>query len=64
MIYRTDSNTAPAPAATYRPIGDEAMEKMGKEVSELVIASRPDDCTHLEVRRAICVEMPMLCREF
>ena len=49
MIYRTDSNTAPPAAVTYRPIGDDAMEKIGREVSELVIASRPDDCTHLEV---------------
>lgn len=49
MIYRTDTTTAPSTAATYRPIGDEAMEKIGKEVSQLVITSRPDDCTQLEV---------------
>lgn len=46
MILRT---ATPSPAVTYRPIGDDAMEKIGKEVSELVIASRPDDCAHLEV---------------
>lgn len=49
MISRADTSTAPSPAVTYRPIGDEAMEKIGKEVSQLVISSRPDDCTHLEV---------------
>lgn len=61
VIYRTDSNPAPSPALTYRPIGDDVVEKIGREVSELVIASRPDDCTHLEVRCAICVEMLILC---
>lgn len=55
VIYRTDGNAAPSPAVTYRPIGDDAMEKIGREVSELVIASRPEDCAHLEVICAICL---------
>ncbi|CAN0531430.1 unnamed protein product, partial [Ectocarpus sp. 12 AP-2014] len=32
----------------YRAIGDETTDKIGREVSELVMSSRPDDCSKLE----------------
>lgn len=38
----------------YRAIGDETTDKIGREVSELVMSSRPDDCSKLEV---ICLPM-------